>query len=212
MYIAQRTWQGMIELLQDGGNSNMLFQLFLVFAKIGAFTLGGGYAMVPIIQSEVVDKKKWIDKDEFIDILAVSQSTPGALAINMSTFIGYKTRGILGAVFATLGCVMPSFVSIILIAMFFSRIMGQNIVQQAFMGIRPAVAALITFSVYKIGKTSKIKLWWYTITVLAFISNLFLKQDPILIIFVSGLVGFLFGREKKPQGQEELTGEEGEDR
>lgn len=191
----------------------MLFQLFLTFAKIGAFTLGGGYAMVPIIQSEVVDKKKWIDKDEFIDILAVSQSTPGALAVNMATFIGFKIKGILGSTAATLGCVLPSFVSILLIAMFFTRIMGDNIVQQAFMGIRPAVAALITFSVYKIGKTSKIKLWWYTITVLAFVSNLFLKQDPILIIIASGLIGFLFGREKKPsdQGKSVIAGgEDGE--
>lgn len=180
----------------------MLFKLFLVFAKIGAFTLGGGYAMVPIIQSEVVDKRKWIEKDEFIDILAVSQSTPGALAVNMSTFIGFKLRGIIGAAFATLGCVLPSFVSIILIAVFFKAIMGEKIVQQAFMGIRPAVAALITFSVYKIGKSSKIKLWWYTVTVLAFVSNLFLKQDPILIIVSSGLIGFLFGREKKFPDQE----------
>lgn len=188
----------------------MLLQLFLIFAKIGAFTLGGGYAMVPIIQSEVVDKKKWIEKNEFIDILAVSQSTPGALAINMSTFIGYKIRGILGAVFATLGCVVPSFISIVLIAMFFSRIMGESIVQQAFMGIRPAVAALITFSVYKIGKTSEIKLWWYTITVLAFIANLFLKQDPILIIIACGVTGFIFGRESKPPKQDKTmeTGEE----
>lgn len=187
----------------------MLLQLFLTFAKIGAFTLGGGYAMVPIIQSEVVDKRKWIDKDEFIDILAVSQSTPGVLAVNMSTFVGYKTRGLLGAAISALGCILPSFVSIILIAMFFSRIMGEDIVKQAFMGIRPAVAALITFSVYKIAKTSKIKLWWYTVTVLAFAANMFLNQDPILIIISSGLVGFLFGREGKHKDQEKAVEEGG---
>jgi chromate transporter len=95
--------------------------------------------------------------------------------------------------------------------MFFTRIMGENIVQQAFMGIRPAVAALITFSVYKIGKTSKIKLWWYTVTVLAFVSNLFLNQDPILIIVSSGLIGFLFGREKKFPDQEKPVIARGED-
>jgi chromate transporter len=171
----------------------VLFKLFLVFAKIGAFTLGGGYAMVPIIQSEVVDKKKWIDKDEFIDILAVAQSTPGALAINMSTFIGFKLNGILGSVFATLGCVLPSFVSITIIAMFFEKIIGEKIVQQAFMGIRPAVAALITFSVYKIAKSSKIKFRWYTVTLLAIGANLLLGVDPILIIILSGAAGFIFG-------------------
>lgn len=187
----------------------LLFKLFLTFAKIGAFTLGGGYAMVPIIQSEVVDKKGWIEKNEFIDILAVAQSTPGALAINMASFIGMKTKGVLGAIAATLGCVLPSFVSILLIAIFFTRIMGNNIVKQAFMGIRPAVAALIVFSVYKIAKTSKIKTWWYSIAVLGFIANMFLNQDPILIILASGLMGFVFGRKDEPV--ENNTARGGED-
>ncbi|SKA75865.1 chromate transporter [Caloramator quimbayensis] len=169
----------------------MLFNLFYVFAKIGAFTLGGGYAMVPLIQSEVVDKRKWIDKEEFVDILAVAQSTPGALAINMATFIGYRKKGILGSIFATLGCVCPSFFSILIIAMFFTRFMNYKIVERAFCGIRPAVAALIAFSVFKIAKSSSIKSFYYIFTAAAFILVAFVKLDPILIIIISAVLGIL---------------------
>lgn len=172
----------------------MLFEMFKVFAKIGAFTLGGGYAMVPLIQSEVVDKRGWIEKEEFIDILAVAQSTPGALAINMASFIGYKLKGILGAIVATLGCVLPSFFSILIIAIFLEKIMGEEIVKKAFMGIRPAVAALITFSVFKIAKTSKVKLAWYSVTLAAIVLVLVVKIDPILVILISGVFGLLGGR------------------
>jgi chromate transporter len=172
----------------------MFFDLFIAFAKVGAFTLGGGYAMVPVIQSEVVDKRGWIEKEEFIDILAVAQSTPGALAINMSSFIGYRKKGITGAAVATLGCVMPSFLSILIIAIFLTSFMDMKIVQRAFMGIRPAVAALITFSVYKIGKSSKIKKWWYLVALIAFSLVVFVNMDPILIILLAAAYGFLFGR------------------
>ncbi|GFR35970.1 hypothetical protein TCEA9_17820 [Thermobrachium celere] len=108
----------------------MLFELFMSFAKIGAFTLGGGYAMVPLIQEEVVEKKKWIDREEFLDILAVSQSTPGALAINMSVYIGYRLRGVLGSIFAALGCVLPSFLSIIFIAAFLTNFLDYKYVKK----------------------------------------------------------------------------------
>ncbi|WP_443110693.1 chromate transporter [Caloramator sp. mosi_1] len=121
----------------------MLFELFMSFAKIGAFTLGGGYAMVPLIQEEVVDKKKWIDKEEFLDILAVSQSTPGALAVNMSVYIGYRLRGVLGSIFAALGCVLPSFLSILFIAAFLTNFLDYKYVKKFFQGAGPAVAALI---------------------------------------------------------------------
>lgn len=172
----------------------MLASLFYVFAKIGAFTIGGGYAMVPLIQSEVVDKRNWIDRQEFIDILAVAQSTPGALAINMATFIGFRKKGILGSIAATLGCVLPSFAIILFVAMFFTRLMNVNMVQRAFMGIRPAVAALIAFSVYKIAKTSSIKRLWYIISIAAFVMVQFIKFDPILVIILSGIVGIVLGR------------------
>jgi chromate transporter len=172
----------------------VLIDLFFAFAKVGAFTLGGGYAMVPVIESEVVEKRGWIEKNEFIDILAVAQSTPGALAVNMSTFIGYRKKGILGAVAATLGCVAPSFISILIIAIFFTRFMDVNIVKRAFMGIGPAVAALIAFSVIKIGKSSKVKKWWYIISIISFILVVAIKVDPILIIILAAICGLVLGR------------------
>lgn len=171
----------------------MLFDLFMVFAKIGAFTLGGGYAMVPLIQNEVVDKKGWIERDEFVDILAVAQSTPGALALNMATFIGFRKKGILGAAASILGAILPSFLIILLVAIFFTRIMDNEIVKQAFSGIRPAVAALIAFSVYKIAKTSRISLPWYIITLIAAGAIIFLDADPIIVIILSGISGALIG-------------------
>jgi chromate transporter len=121
--------------------------------------------------------------------LAVAQSTPGALAVNMATFVGFRIRGLIGAVAAALGCVLPSFVIILIIAMFFSRFMDVKLIQRAFMGIRPAVAALIAFSVVKIARTSKIKLMWYSVAALAAAAILLLKMDPIVIIILSALIG-----------------------
>jgi chromate transporter len=112
----------------------------------------------------------------------------------MSSFIGYRKKGITGAVVATLGCVMPSFLSILIIAIFLTSFMDMKIVQRAFMGIRPAVAALIAFSVYKIGKSSKIKKWWYLVALIAFSLVVFVNMDPILIILFAAAYGFLFGR------------------
>lgn len=168
----------------------MYFDLFLSFAKIGAFTLGGGYAMVPLIQNEVVEKKGWVEKQEFLDILAVAQSTPGALAVNVAVYIGYKIKGILGAFSALVGCVLPSFFSILIIAMFFTNFLKYNLVKKFFLGVRPAVAALIFYSAFKIAKTSKLKKSYYIIT-LAAVALMFLKLDPIVIIFLSAIVGIL---------------------
>ena len=99
---------------------NIYAEIFTCFAKIGAFTLGGGYAMMPIIQKEVVEKKRWIDEKDFMDVIAISQSAPGILAVNISIFIGYRLKGVRGSIVATLGSILPSFVIILLIAMFFT--------------------------------------------------------------------------------------------
>ncbi|MHB1394337.1 MAG: chromate transporter [Clostridia bacterium] len=138
-------------------NSNDIKQLkdiFVSFFKIGLFTFGGGYAMIPLIEKEIVEKKKWVGKEEITDILAVAQSIPGAIAINSATFIGFKTYGRKGALVATLGVILPSFVIISFIAAFFSKFDDNQIVKSAFAGIRPAVVALIVYAVIKIGKTS----------------------------------------------------------
>lgn len=122
---------------------NIKPSLFLTFAKIGAFTFGGGYAMISLIDSECVDKKKWLTHDEFLDMTAIAEATPGPIAINCATYVGYKQAGVIGAVLATLGVVMPSFLIILLISLFFENFLKFEIVANAFKGIRIAVSILI---------------------------------------------------------------------
>lgn len=150
--------------------------------------------MVPLIQSEVVDRNRWLTNEEFVDTLAVAQSTPGALAVNMSAFVGYRKGGMKGAIMATLGCSLPAIIPILIIAIFFNKFMNVNIVQRAFKGFRPAVAALIVYSVYKIAVAGKIKKYWYILTMTAALAIIAFKVDPLLIILISSIVGAAFGR------------------
>lgn len=122
---------------------NFYLQSFLIFLKIGLFTIGGGYAMVPLIQDEIVDKRKWIDKEDFIDLLALTQSVPGIFAVNIAIFIGYKLRKFRGALAMALGTILPSFFIILAIALFFQQFKQYPIVENIFKGIRPAVVALL---------------------------------------------------------------------
>ena len=126
---------------------------FKTFFRIGAFTIGGGYAMIPLIESEVVDRHRWIRREEFLDIIAIAQSCPGVFAINMSVFIGYKLRRLPGAISATLGAALPSFLIILLIAMFFTHIKDNPVVESIFQGIRPAVVALIAAPTFSLAKS-----------------------------------------------------------
>src|SRR5690554_4934627 len=132
--------------------NNSLLQLFLTFLKIGATTFGGGYAMLPIIKREVVENFAWLSDEEFVDTLAVTQSLPGAIAVNSAIFIGYRVRGYAGALLSMFGAVLPSFLVILFIATFFARFAEYPMVQAAFAGIRPAIAALIAAAVLKVGK------------------------------------------------------------
>lgn len=132
----------------------LYFEIFWTFLKIGAFTLGGGYAMIPLIQGEVVDKKHWIAEDEFLNMLALAQSAPGIMAVNSAIFIGYKMRGWKGVVAAVLGSVLPSFVIILLLATVFVRYRSLPQVEAVFKGIRPAVVALIAAPLYKMAKSA----------------------------------------------------------
>ena len=144
-----------VETSQD---NQRWFTLFKTFVKIGAFTLGGGYAMIPIIEAEVVDRHKWIDKDEFLDLIAIAQSCPGVFAVNISIFIGYKLRGVRGAICTAMGASLPSFFIILLIAMFFHRFMDVPWIAAMFNGIRPAVVALIAVPTFNLAKSAGISL------------------------------------------------------
>lgn len=132
---------------------NTYIDLFLIFAKIGAFTIGGGYAMIPLIEAELVNRKKWINKEEFADIIAISQSAPGLIAVNVSIFLGYRLKGVRGSITATLGSVLPSFLIILAIAMLFKDYSENPAINAMFKGIRPVVVALIAVPAVNMLKT-----------------------------------------------------------
>lgn len=176
----------------------MYLKFFITFFRIGLFTLGGGYAMIPIIESEVVDKHRWVEKKDFLDILAISQSCPGALAINMSAFIGYRLKGVPGAIVTSLATAMPSFLIILLIAMFFNKFEDNPIVAAMFRGIRPAVVALIAVPTFKLAKDASITFsnCWFPIA--CALSIYIFGLSPIIIILVAGICGYVYGRYIKP--------------
>lgn len=138
----------------------MFWQLFYTYLKIGTFTLGGGYAMLPLIQREVVDRKGWIDEEEFLNMIALAQAAPGLIAVNSAIFIGWRVGGWKGVCGAVLGAVLPSFLIILAIAMVFQEWKEYPAVEAAFKGIRPAVVALIAAPLFKMAKSAKIS--WVT--------------------------------------------------
>jgi chromate transporter len=172
----------------------MYKKLFTTFFKIGAFTLGGGYAMIPIIEEEVVEKNQWIKKDEFLDLIAIAQSCPGVFAINIATFIGYKLKGNKGATCTTLGTALPSFLIILLIAMFFHQFMNIGWVAAMFRGIRPAVVALIAVPTFNLAKSAHISWGNVWIPVVSALLIWALHVNPIWIILCAGIGGFIYGQ------------------
>lgn len=168
-----------------------LFSLFFTFAKMGAITFGGGYAMLPIIQKEIVEKKKWATNEEVVDYYAVGQCTPGVIAVNTATFIGYKVKGILGGIAATLGVIFPSIVIIMIIAAFLKNFSSIPSVQHAFGGIRIAVVALIISSIIKLWKSSVRNIIGVIIALTAFVLGAFLKLSPMYIVLGAAVVGLI---------------------
>jgi chromate transporter len=168
--------------------------LFSTFFKIGAFTLGGGYAMIPIIEAEVVDKNKWIGKEDFLDLIAIAQSCPGVFAANIATFIGYRLKGTKGALCTTLGAVLPSFIIILIIAMVLRQFMSIHWIAAMFNGIRPAVVALIAVPTFNLAKSAKIGLNNVWIPIACAILICALNVNPIWVIVAAGLGGYLYGR------------------
>ena len=166
-----------------------LWQIFTVFAKIGAFTIGGGYAMIPLIQAEM-SRRGLISEDELPDIVALSQSAPGVMAVNISIFAGHKLRGFKGSVAATLGSITPSFLIILGIAMFFTAFKDNLWVERAFKGIRPVVISLIAVPMVNMAKKS-CKTWWaWLLAVGSLVLVSFLNVSPIYIIICVMVIGF----------------------
>ena len=174
--------------------ANIYWESFKTFFKIGLFTLGGGYAMIPLIEEEVVNRHKWINKDEMLDLIAIAQSCPGVFAINIAIFIGYKLNKERGAVATTLGTALPSFLIILAIAMFFQQFEDNRVVAALFKGIRPAVVALIavpTFNLAKQAQLNKFTLW---IPIASALLIWLLGVSPIWIIIIAGIGGYIYGR------------------
>ena len=167
---------------------NIYLDIFTCFAKIGAFTIGGGYAMIPIIQKEVVDKRGWISEEDFMDVLAISQSAPGILAVNISIFLGHKLRGTKGSIVATLGSTLPSFSIILLIAMFFAGYQDNPTVMAIFKGIRPVVVSLIAVPMINMAKKAKLNFFTGSLAVLTALLIIFLKVSPLYILLVVAVV------------------------
>ena len=174
-----------------------LFELFYTFALIGVTTFGGGAAMLPILQREIVDKRSWATQEELTDYYAIGQCTPGIIAVNTSTFIGYKRKGILGAVTATLGMVFPSLIIITAIAAFLSGFADIEFVKDAFAGIRACVCVLILNAVIKLWKSAVTDTAGIVIFVCAFIISAFTSLPVAIIVLVAGIVGFIIRKLKR---------------
>ena len=175
---------------------NQYLSLFATFFKIGAFTFGGGWAMISIIEREVVDKHRWIKKEEFLDLLAVAQSLPGILAVNIATAVGERIRGIRGSIVAAAGTILPSFLIILAIAIFLTPdiIKNNRVISAIFMGIRPAVVALIIAPVLTSAKAAKLQwktVWIPFVVALMIWLDFGLISNPIFFIVLGGLGGFL---------------------
>lgn len=168
-----------------------LLDLFIVFARIGGFTFGGGYAMLPMLEKEVVNGRHWATEEELMDYYAIGQCTPGIIAINTATFIGYKTRGILGAVMATLGVAAPSLVIITIIAAFISNFMELSFVASAFAGIRACVCVLILNAVVKLAKKSLIDRVSVILFAIILVLSLFTSISPALLVILAGAAGII---------------------
>lgn len=185
-------------LKRIGGNIvNQYLDLYLTFARIGGLTFGGGYAMLPMLQKEVVEKKHWASEEELMDYYAIGQCTPGVIAVNTATFIGYKNKGVLGGIFATLGVISPSLIIIMVIAAFIRNFSDLMIVKNAFAGIRVCVCILIFNACKKLFKSSVVDKITLTIFIVVALISILSDISPMLIIPLAGLAGYLGKKEAK---------------
>lgn len=190
---------------KQSGRFKLLCQLFISFAKIGVMTFGGGLAMLPMLERELVENKKWVKTEEILDYYAVGQCTPGIIAVNTATFVGYKQSKVLGAIFATVGVVFPSVVIISAIAAVLSNFADIPAVQHAFAGIRIAVCALITSAVIKLAKSNVKSLVQIIIAVAAFVIIAVFGASPVVVVIGSAVAGLVLGKfglvGKKKEGE-----------
>ncbi|MBR3892608.1 MAG: chromate transporter [Alistipes sp.] len=176
-----------------------LFNIFWSFLKIGAFTFGGGYAMIPLIQHEVIHNRRWLSEREFVDLLTLAQAAPGPIALNTAVFVGYKERKYLGALAAVLGVVVPSFVIILLVAIFFNNIRQNPWVDAAFRGMRPAVVALIVAPI--VGLTKGMHWMLIAVALAVAVAVWYWGISPILFLVAGAFVGILIAAYRGKEAQ-----------
>lgn len=171
-----------------------MFDAFLTFFQIGLFTFGGGYAMIPMIQQKVVHEKGWLSETELMDLMAVAQSCPGVFAVNISIFIGYKMRKTRGALICSLGTALPSFIIILAIALFFQRFRDNRYVESVFLGIRPAVVALIAAPVFKMARTAQISRYNIWIPIVSALLIWLVGVSPVYVVLIAAIGGYTYGQ------------------
>lgn len=169
----------------------ILLEMFLIFAKVGVMTFGGGYAMLPILQREIVDNKGWATEEELMDYFAIGQCTPGVIAVNTATFIGHKNKGILGGIFATLGVVFPSIIIISLLAGVIEAFSHIEMVQHAFGGIRVCVCVLILNAIVKLLKKAVVDIPTFLIFLTVALCSLFLDLSPVIFVLSAAVLGII---------------------
>ncbi|CAM4237290.1 chromate transporter [Paenibacillus alkaliterrae] len=174
-------------------NGELLWSIFITFLKIGPVTFGGGYAMIPVIEREVVERRKWLQTQDIADIFAVAESVPGAIAINSATFIGYRIAGIRGALAAMFGILLPTFCIIVLMSIFFLQLKGHPKMEAAFVAIRATIVALIAYAAIKIGKTAAVDITSVGLIALTVILMYFGHSfiHPVLLIFGGAIAGIV---------------------
>lgn len=177
---------------KEGIQMKEYFDIFWSFFQIGALTFGGGYAMLPMIQKEIVDKRQWATNEEIIDYFAIGQLTPGVIAVNTATFIGYKTKSVLGGIIATLGVITPSIIIITIIAAFLKNFMSYEIVQHAFSGIRVAVCVLISLAILKLSKSNIKNKTGLLIALIVFLLVTFTNISSVYVIIGAIIFGLFW--------------------
>ncbi len=170
----------------------MILELFMAFFKIGLFSFGGGYAMLPFIQEQTIEVHGWLTTHEFLDMLGIAQITPGPISINTATFVGYRLGGIMGAITSTVAVVLPSFIIVLIISFFFQKFSKSHTIQNVFKGLRPIVLGLVASAAVDIGRGVFIDFKAIVIAILIFVLLIFKKMDTIALIVLAAILGILF--------------------
>jgi chromate transporter len=182
-------------------NMKELLSLFWIFAKIGSMTFGGGYAMLPFLQRELIEKRNWVTEEEVADYFAIGQCTPGIIAVNTATFVGYKRKGVPGAILATLGIVFPSIVIITIIAAFISNFSDLPVVKNAFAGVRACVCVLVLNAIIKLWKSSIRNKISFILYAIIFLAAVLTNISTVILVIIAGIAGLVIGTIRKEKAQ-----------